>query len=107
LTANAFIGGSAFIFFRCFISLSQTLWFAYAISTATKRSRMATSAWLEITFQIGLGIAALIGGRLVARDAYFSLGLLSALSMGVSFLLTFIFFGRKDPVAKETGSTAI
>jgi MFS family permease len=107
LTANAFIGGSAFIFFRTFISLSQTLWFAYAISTATKRSRMATSAWLEITFQIGLGIAALIGGRLVTRDAYFSLGLLSALSMGVSFLLTFIFFGRKDPVAKETDSAAI
>jgi predicted MFS family arabinose efflux permease len=107
LTANAFIGGSAFIFFRTFISLSQTLWFAYAISTATKRSRMATSAWLEITFQIGLGIAALIGGRLVAGDAYFLLGLLSALSMGISFLLTFIFFGRKDLVAKETGSTTI
>lgn len=107
LTANSFIGGSAYIFFRSFISLSQTLWFAYTISIATKRSRMATSAWLEITFQLGLGIAALLGGRLVAKSAYFTLGLLSALSMAISFLLTFFFFGCKEKTADETDSAVI
>ncbi len=95
-TTSAIVGGSAYIFFRSLVSLSQTLWFAYAISIATKRSRMATSAWLEITFQIGLGIAALVGGKLIASDSYFTLGLLSALSMATSLLLTFIFFGRKQ-----------
>lgn len=99
LTTNALIGGSAFIFFRSFLSLSQTLWFAYAVSIATKRSRMATSAWLEITFQIGLGAAALLGGRLVANDGYLALGLLSAASMAVSLVLTYLFFGRKSITA--------
>ena len=102
LTTSAIVGGSAYIFFRSFISLSQTLWFAFAVSTATKRSRMATSAWLEITFQIGLGIAALIGGKLIAKDAYFTLGILTALSMAISFMLTFIFFGHKAKLADAT-----
>lgn len=68
---------------------------------------MATSAWLEITFQLGLGIAALLGGRLVAKSAYFTLGLLSALSMAISFLLTFFFFGCKEKTADETDSAVI
>jgi predicted MFS family arabinose efflux permease len=60
---------------------------------------MATSAWLEITFQIGLGIAALVGGRLIADGAYFTIGMLSALSMAVSFFLTYVFFGRKSKLS--------
>jgi predicted MFS family arabinose efflux permease len=63
---------------------------------------MATSAWLEITFQIGLGTAALLGGRLIARDGYFTLGVLSASSMAAAFLLTWFFFGRMSrAVLKE------
>ncbi len=95
-TTNPTIGGSAYVLFRSFASLSQTLWFAFAASIATRRSRMATSAWLEITYQIGLGIAALAGGRLIANGAYFTIGMLSALSMAVAFILTYIFFGRTD-----------
>ena len=101
LTTRAVIGGGAYILFRSFTSLSQTLWFAFAASIATRRSRMATSAWLEITFQIGLGIAALVGGRLIASGAYFTIGMLSALSMAVSFVLTYIFFGRKAKLSKS------
>ena len=95
LTQNVLIGSTAYILFRAIFGLAQSLWFAFAISVATKRSRMATSAWLEITFQLGLGIAALIGGRLIARESYLMLGILSSASMAVSFLLTYIFFGRK------------
>ena len=101
LTTSAVIGGGAYILFRSFTSLSQTLWFAFAASIATRRSRMATSAWLEITFQIGLGIAALVGGRLIASGAYFTIGMLSALSMAVSFVLTYIFFGRRAKLSKS------
>jgi len=90
-----FIGSGAYILYRSLLGLAQSLWFAFAISLATKRSRMATAAWLEITFQIGLGIAALVGGRLIASESYLMLGILSSAATAMSFLLTYLFFGRK------------
>lgn len=95
LTQNVFIGSGAYILYRSLLGLAQSLWFAFAISLATKRSRMATAAWLEITFQIGLGIAALVGGRLIASESYLMLGILSSAATAMSFLLTYLFFGRK------------
>ncbi len=95
LTQNVLIGSGAYILYRALLGLAQSLWFAFAISLATKRSRMATSAWLEITFQIGLGIAALVGGRLIASESYLMLGVLSSAATAVSFLLTYLFFGQK------------
>jgi len=95
LTQNALIGGGAYILYRALLGLAQSLWFAFAISLATKRSRMATSTWLEITFQLGLGIAALVGGRLIASESYLMLGILSSAATAVSFLLTYLFFGQK------------
>lgn len=96
LTTNAIIGGTAYVLFRTTISLAQTLWFGFAISVATRRSRMATSAWLEITFQIGMGIAAIFGGKLVSGKEYATLGVISSISMFIAFLLTYIFFGRRQ-----------
>ena len=95
LTQNVLIGSGAYILYRALLGLAQSLWFAFAISLATKRSRMATSAWLEITFQVGLGIAALVGGRLIASKSYIMLGILSSAATAVSFLLTYLFFKRK------------
>jgi len=95
LTQNVFIGSGAYIFYRALFGLAQSLWFAFAISLATKRSRMATAAWLEITFQVGLGIAALVGGRLIASESYLMLGILSSTATAMSFLLTYMFFGRR------------
>jgi len=93
-TMNPVVGGASYVFFRSTISLAQTLWFGFAVTVATRRSRMATSAWLEITFQLGLGIAAIVGGKLVAANAYPVLGYISSASMLAAFILTFIFFGR-------------
>jgi len=94
ITMNPILGGISFMLFRSTISLAQTMWFGFAATVTTRRSRMATSAWLEITFQIGLGIAALAGGKLVSANAYPILGYISSGSMLVAFLLTLIFFGR-------------
>ncbi len=96
ITTNAFIGGAAYILFRSMMSLAQTLWFGFAVTVSTRRSRMATSAWLEVTFQLGLGIAAFTGGRLVSANAYPTLGYLSSAAMLAAFLLTLIFFGKKS-----------
>jgi MFS family permease len=93
-TVNPILGGAAYMFFRSTISLAQTLWFGFAITVVTRRSRMATSAWLEITFQLGLGIAAIVGGKLVATNAYPTLGYISSASMLAAFILTLVFFGK-------------
>ena len=95
LTANAYIGSGAFILYRSVMGFAQSLWFSFAISVATRRSRMATSTWLEITFQIGMGFAALTGGYLIGQGAYKLLGTISAISMVICFVLTYIFFGKK------------
>ena len=106
LTQNVLIGSGAYIFYRALLGLAQSLWFAFAISLATKRSRMATSAWLEITFQIGLGIAALVGGRLIASESYLMLGILSSAATAVSFLLTYLFFRKKISTANGIKSVS-
>ena len=68
LTAQAQIGTGALWAYRALFTMSQALWFAYAMDLASARSKMATSAWLEITFWLGQGVAALITGSLLARS---------------------------------------
>jgi len=95
ITTNPLIGASAYIIFRSVVGLGTSLWLSFASSVATKRSRTATSAWLEITFQIGFIIAALAGGFLIAREAYPTLGIISGVSMLIAYILTGLFFGKK------------
>jgi len=102
ITTNPLIGASAYIIFRSLIGAGTSLWLSFASSVATNRSRTATSAWLEITFQIGFIAAALGGGHLIARGSYPALGIISAGSMVIAYLLTNLFFGKKylSPPAK-------
>ncbi len=95
ITTNPLIGASAYIIFRSLIGVGTSLWLSFASSVATKRSRTATSAWLEITFQIGFIVAALVGGHLIARGSYPVLGFISAVSMVIAYILTNLFFGKK------------
>ena len=95
ITTNPLVGASAYIIFRSLIGAGTSLWLSFASSVATKRSRTATSAWLEITFQIGFIAAALGGGHLIARGSYPALGFISAGSMVIAYLLTNLFFGKK------------
>ncbi len=95
ITTNPLVGASAYIIFRSLIGAGTSLWLSFASSVATKRSRTATSAWLEITFQIGFIAAALGGGHLIARGSYPALGIISGMSMVIAYLLTNLFFGKK------------
>ena len=95
LTTNPLIGGTAYIFFRAVLGLSGTLWLSFASSVATRRSRTATSAWLEITYQIGFVVASILGGVLITRNAYPALGIISGLSFFTAGLLMVLFFGKK------------
>jgi len=96
LTINPWLGASAYIIFRSSLILAQSLGVAFAVSVATRRSRVATSAWLEATFDIGAGLAALLGGVLIAANGFFALGLISSVSLGISFYLTWLFFGKNE-----------
>ena len=98
MTTNPYIGAASFILFRSLFGFSQSLWFSFATSVSTRRSRMATSVWLEITFQVGMGIAALAGGTLIANESYVMLGVISAAAMAICFVLTYIFFGKEHMV---------
>jgi predicted MFS family arabinose efflux permease len=103
MTTNPYFGAGSFILYRSLFGFAQSLWFSFAVSVSSRRSRMATSTWLEITFQIGMGIAALVGGNLIGRGSYTMLGIISAASMVICFLLTYVFFGKDylTPVKKE------
>ncbi len=98
MTTNPYFGAVSFILFRSLFGFSQSLWFSFATSVSTRRSRMATSAWLEITFQIGMALAALVGGKLIANESYVMLGVISAVAMLLCFSLTYIFFGKEHMV---------
>ena len=102
LTQNVWVGAPAYITYRALMGLGLSLWISFASSVATKRSRVATSTWLEMTFQLGFAFAALAGGKLIALNAYPALGFISAGMMAAALALTFVFFGKKYlPKSKE------
>jgi predicted MFS family arabinose efflux permease len=112
MTTNSYFGALSYILYRSFFGFSQSLWFSFSASTSTRRSRMATSAWLEITFQMGMGLASLAGGRLIDLGAYKMLGIISAASMAACFLFTYKYFGKEyltpmkgSKLVSETGSS--
>jgi len=94
-TTNQIIGGGSYMGFRALVGMGQTLWISWASTIATKRSRMATSTWLEITFQIGFAVSALYGGHLIALDAYPTLGIISGVSLLLAVILPLWFFGKE------------
>ena len=95
ITTNPLLGGTAYILFRSVLGLSGTLWLSFASTVTTRRSRTATSSWLEITFQIGFVFASILGGYLIARESFSALGIISALSFFTAAILTVLFFGKK------------
>jgi len=94
-TTNQYIGGGAYMGYRALVGMGQTLWISWASIVATKRSRMATSTWLEITFQVGFAVSALYGGHLIALNAYPALGIIAGVSLLVAVVLPLMFFGKE------------
>jgi len=95
MTTNQYVGGGSYMVYRALVGMGQTLWISWASTVATKRSRMATSTWLEITFQIGFAVSAFYGGHLIALGAYPRLGIISGVSMLIAVVLPLVFFGKE------------
>ncbi len=64
------LGALAYWAYRGLFSSTQSIWFSLAMATSQPKSRTALSAWLEITFQVGMAIAALLTGSYLARGNY-------------------------------------
>lgn len=95
-TTSQWVGGASYMLFRGLVGMGQTLWISFASAVATKRSRTATSTWLEITFQVGFVVSALAGGRIISLEAYPALGIISGAAMAIAFVLTVMFFGKQN-----------
>ena len=112
LPFNRIIGTGSYLGYRAIFSMSQSLWFAFAMAAATNKSKAALSAWLQITFQIGIILAAQITGSLL-NQANFTLPFILAATGAVvsSFLTWFLIYPYKDRVnqtpisVKATGDT--
>jgi MFS family permease len=104
LTASPAIASGGYWLYRALFTMGQALWFAYAMAAAAKRAKVATSAWLEITFWLGQALAALITGSLLADANYvlpFYLSSGAAIATGV---LTQVFVGQHDRAAKRVAA---
>lgn len=100
LTSNVLLAAGAFWSYRALFSMSQALWFAYAMERATTRSKMATSAWLEITFWIGQGFAALVTGVLLGQSNYTLPFYLSTGAALITAILTQLVVHTPKPTAQ-------
>jgi len=70
LATSAEVGSGGYWGYRALFTMSQWLWLAVAMGTASAKARVAMSAWLEITFWLGQALAAIITGSLLAKSNY-------------------------------------
>lgn len=111
LSASRMVGTGSYLGYRAIFSMSQSLWFAFAMAVATDKSKAALSAWLQITFQTGIILAAQITGSLLAQDNFTMPFILAAAGAVVSSFLTWMLIypyrNQADPATyleKATGN---
>jgi MFS family permease len=109
LPLSPIVGTGSYLSYRAIFSMSQSLWFAFAMAAVTNKSKAALSAWLQITFQIGIILAAQITGSLL-NQANFTLPFILAASGAVvsSFLTWFLIYPYRDglkPVSRVKKAT--
>lgn len=101
LTTAPLLGAATYWAYKALFNMSQSLWFAFATATAARRAKSALSAWLEITFQIGMVIAAPATGYLLARSNYSLPFYVAGASALATVLLTWALMKGYDPRLSE------
>lgn len=82
--------------FKALFMMTQSIWFAFVMAAATKKAKAAVSAWLEITFQLGLIISAPTAGFLIARGDYDASIFLAAGMVALAGLLSWVFMAKRE-----------
>jgi len=96
LGANPWIGTGSYWGYRGLFSMGQSLWFAFAMTTASRKSKAALSSWLQISFQIGIVLSAQITGNLLANENYARPFYISAGAALLAGILTWVFIRPYD-----------
>ena len=96
LGANQWIGTGSYLAYRGLFSMGQSLWFAFAMTTASRKSKAALSSWLQISFQVGIVLSAQITGHLLANADYTMPFFISAGAALLAGILTWIFIRPYD-----------
>lgn len=95
-TINPWVGTGSYWAYRGLFSMGQSLWFAFAMTAATRKSKAALSSWLQISFQIGIVLSAQITGHLLANANYRMPFYISAGAALLAGILTWIFIRPYD-----------
>ena len=96
LISSPIIGAMSFWMIRSVTGASQPLSFSFAMREAKDKAKAATSAWLNVTFWAGNGIAASVSGFFIIQSNYRTLILMAAGSILIAGLLNEVFFHRLD-----------
>jgi MFS family permease len=95
-TIQPLLGSASYWSYKALFSMSQSLWFAFAMATASKKSKAALSSWLEITFQIGMVVAAPTTGFLLSKSNYSLPFYVAAGAAVATAVLTWVFMIPHD-----------
>lgn len=96
LISSPIIGAVAFWIIRSATGASQPLSFSFAMREAKDKAKTAASAWLNVTFWAGQGIAASFSGLFFVAENYRAPILIAAGSVFMAGLLNQLFFHRID-----------
>ncbi len=96
LVSSPIIGAVAFWIIRSVTGASQPLSFSFAMREAQNKAKTAASAWLNVTFWVGNGIAASFSGLFFLDENYRAPILIAAGSILLAGLLNELFFQRID-----------
>lgn len=96
LISSPIIGAISFWIIRSVTGASQPLSFSFAMREAKEKAKAAASAWLNVTFWAGNGIAASFSGFFILQSNYRAPIMIAAGSILLAGLLNEIFFHRID-----------
>ncbi len=95
------LGASTYWAYRALFTMSQAVWFAYAMAMAAPKAKAALSAWLNITFEAGMAVAAPITGLMLAQANYVLPFFLASGSAAVAGVLTYFFLAARSAAPVE------
>lgn len=93
LTGQPLLGTVGYWCQRALFSMSQPLSFAFAMGAADQKTKAAVAAWLNVTFWLGIGVAAPLTGSLLAQSNYALPLYLSSIAILLAALSNQFFFG--------------
>ena len=96
ITTNPWLGSLYFWAVKSFTGGSQPLSFAFAMRAAKPQAKSAAAAWLNVTFWLGNGIAANLGGSFIAQSNYKLLLFIGAGSILAAGLFNEFFFHKHE-----------